>query len=267
VKEVEMKRIDRAAFLLTLAIGAMASAQSFNIDVGPEGSMPPPDTYAGAGRAGRWMSITAEHGVRVFSLVDVDGVTTSVSVVQVGGTETVLRSDPNVTGDDAMLMNDCVITHTPVENCIFFANLEPGAYEIIVYARMPNRPTIDTETDVDEEDGNPHYLVGGAWPGHHELLVSYALHRAVVTDGVLGFHAGVPSGGNFQAGAALNGFQVRRLTPGDATGDDIVSFDDVLAVLAAWGDCLPPPAPCPADLDGNGTVNFQDLLLVLANWS
>ena len=71
----------------------------------------------------------------------------------------------------------------------------------------------------------------------------------------------------FQAGAALNGSQVRLLTPGDATGDDIVNFDDILVVLAAWGDCPQPPAPCPADLDGNRTVDFADLLLVLASWS
>ena len=64
-----------------------------------------------------------------------------------------------------------------------------------------------------------------------------------------------------------DGFQVRLLTPGDATRDDMVNFDDVLAVLAAWGDCPEPPAPCPEDLDGNGTIDFEDLLLVLANWT
>ncbi|NNM25975.1 MAG: hypothetical protein HKO59_08325, partial [Phycisphaerales bacterium] len=52
--------------------------------------------------------------------------------------------------------------------------------------------------------------------------------------------------------------------PGDVDGDGVVSFTDLLAVLAAWGPCA---APCAADLDGDGVVDFVDLLVVLANWS
>ena len=53
-------------------------------------------------------------------------------------------------------------------------------------------------------------------------------------------------------------------TPGDVDGNGIVDFDDVLALLAAWGAC---GDPCPADLDGDGMVGFADLLIVLAMWS
>lgn len=51
--------------------------------------------------------------------------------------------------------------------------------------------------------------------------------------------------------------------PGDATGDGVVNFADILAVLAAWGDC----PGCPADVNGDGVVDFADILIVLGNWT
>lgn len=48
---------------------------------------------------------------------------------------------------------------------------------------------------------------------------------------------------------------------GDATGDGLVTFEDLNAVLAAWGS-----VGGPADLDGSGTVDFNDLNIVLAAW-
>jgi hypothetical protein len=53
---------------------------------------------------------------------------------------------------------------------------------------------------------------------------------------------------------------------GDVNGDGVVDVMDLLALLAAWGDCPDPPDPCPADLDGNGAVNTGDLLTLLAHW-
>lgn len=56
-------------------------------------------------------------------------------------------------------------------------------------------------------------------------------------------------------------------TTGDLDGDCLVTFADLVALLAAWGPCPAPPADCPADLDGDGSVGFDDLVVVLANWS
>jgi len=53
--------------------------------------------------------------------------------------------------------------------------------------------------------------------------------------------------------------------PGDVDGDGIVGFQDLLAVLSAWGTC--PPGPCPADVNGDGEVGFADVLEVLSLWS
>jgi hypothetical protein len=50
--------------------------------------------------------------------------------------------------------------------------------------------------------------------------------------------------------------------PADLDGSGAVGFDDVLAVLAAWGPC----DGCPADLDASGDVGFDDVLAVLAEW-
>jgi len=49
--------------------------------------------------------------------------------------------------------------------------------------------------------------------------------------------------------------------PADLDGSGDVGFDDLLAVLAAWGD-----EGGPEDLDGDGVVGFGDLLLVLSSW-
>jgi hypothetical protein len=57
-----------------------------------------------------------------------------------------------------------------------------------------------------------------------------------------------------------------ELPVGDLDGDGVVGILDLLVLLARWGPCPDPPAPCPADLDGDGTVGIRDLLILLANW-
>ena len=53
---------------------------------------------------------------------------------------------------------------------------------------------------------------------------------------------------------------------GDLDCNGIVNILDLLALIAAWGPCPPPPAPCAADLDADGSVGILDLLALLANW-
>ena len=57
-------------------------------------------------------------------------------------------------------------------------------------------------------------------------------------------------------------FDLEPTVPGDVTGDGVVDFNDVLALLSAWGPC----SGCPEDLDGDGDVGFSDLILVLSNY-
>ncbi len=248
---------------------ASVSGQSLNIDFGVDG-VAPPDTYGGAAdQAGQWITLPGTQGVTVHDLVDIDGNVTEVSLFQFGGTETLTFKDRDVAGDHAILMNDCLITHTNIESCLFFNNFEPGMYEVFVYARMPAMADIQSLTSVDQEDGIPHHLVGGEWSGDHELFVTYAYHIAVVGEsGDLDMHSGVPNGGNFDIGAALNGVQIRKLPDdvlGDLDGDGTVGTGDLLILLGAWGACDDCEA-CDADLDQDCAVGAPDLIILLGNW-
>jgi len=53
---------------------------------------------------------------------------------------------------------------------------------------------------------------------------------------------------------------------GDVDCDGDVDTADLLALLAAWGDCPQPPEDCPADFDDDGDVDTADLLELLAHW-
>ncbi len=53
--------------------------------------------------------------------------------------------------------------------------------------------------------------------------------------------------------------------PGDLNGNGSVGILDLLALLAAWGECLD-PLDCPADLDYDNYVGILDLLTLLAAW-
>ncbi|MBN4060252.1 CRTAC1 family protein [Planctomycetaceae bacterium AH-315-I19] len=49
--------------------------------------------------------------------------------------------------------------------------------------------------------------------------------------------------------------------PGDANGDDLVNFDDLVSVIMDLG-----AGNTPNDLDGNGAVEFNDAIFALFNW-
>ncbi len=51
----------------------------------------------------------------------------------------------------------------------------------------------------------------------------------------------------------------------DINCDGTVDVSDLLAVIAAWGDC-PEDADCPEDTNGDGVVDVTDLLAVIAGW-
>ncbi len=72
-----------------------------------------------------------------------------------------------------------------------------------------------------------------------------------------------PHDGSYEAWVAFLGSPGIK---GDVNGDGVVNIEDLLAVIAAWGPCPPPPDACAADVDGNGIVNISDLLLVIGNW-
>ncbi|MCP3978413.1 MAG: hypothetical protein GY716_03645 [bacterium] len=84
-----------------------------------------------------------------------------------------------------------------------------------------------------------------------------------------GFSAGSCFGDFFFYDYAFGEFRIELTlgAPGDANGDGIVNFADILAVIGAWGPCPAPPTTCAGDVNHDGTVNFADILEVLGNWS
>jgi len=202
-----------AAALLAAGVSAApASGQSLNIDIAPPGAGPP-HTYAAAGEAGVWNAIPAAHVTTTHDLVGLDGVPTAVDLQQIGGLDLVTVDDPGTTGADGLLMDDYLVTFTEeLETCIFLKEMIPGEYEVLIYAWMPAQPAVLSDTSVDQEPGEPHYSVGGAWPGGHGELITYSRHTLTVgADGNLYLHSGIVPGENPANGAALNGLQVRNL--------------------------------------------------------
>lgn len=194
-----------------------ATGQSFNVDVGQPGSQPSAN-YAAAGRAGVWNSLRADHitpfttgpTAQDVQLVDVNGNLTNVGFHQFGGMDLVSTNDVSVSGADAALLNDYLATHnTSLEDCMYLNGLEDGMYEVITYAWMPNFPGVQQKVRFDFHPGND--FAGGAWPGGHVEGVTYSREIVTVTNGLLGWHVGIPSGGATNPGAAFNGFQIRKI--------------------------------------------------------
>ena len=63
--------------------------------------------------------------------------------------------------------------------------------------------------------------------------------------------------------AITNPLWLQHADPGDVDGNGIVDVADMLALIAAFGDCL----GCPADTDGNGVVDVIDLLALRAGYT
>ena len=193
----------RIACLLVVMFAAPASAQSVNVNfsAGPA----PSATYAAAGAAGTWNAVTGIAGT-TFKLVGLDGSKTPITVSQSPTTTLLTDTDPSVTGDDATLLDTGLVT-TGAETRLAFNGFQPGTYEVLVYAWVPNGPTVKSRTRQDEAPTT--IDVGGAWTGAHAVGVTYA--RYVVTvgnDGNLPAHSGLVPG---QPSAALNGIQIRPL--------------------------------------------------------
>jgi hypothetical protein len=196
-----------------IAAGALpAGAQSVNIDLGFPGTEPPRG-YRAAGLPGVWQKFPATQWGLYYDLVGLNGAPTAVRVRQIGGTEIVQASfggPGQPQGGDAVMLGDALVTHD-IENCMFFVGLENGTYEVLSYAWMPTAPATLNEVWL---DFHPDWvLIGGPWPGQLTQGTVFARHIYTTTNGVINMHSGIPSGGNPNPGAALNGIQLRRLVP------------------------------------------------------
>ncbi|HEV8325681.1 MAG TPA: hypothetical protein VG389_28990 [Myxococcota bacterium] len=217
---------------------AVARAQSLNVDFGLPADAPS-DTYGAAGLPGVWNSIEGDpNAPSAYALVGLDGAPTAVTLYQYGGTYLLSAADPSVSGDDAALLNDALITYdASLESCLFVNGLEPGTYEVTVYAWMPAAPSVLSRVRHDLSATTVD--VGGAWTGAHVEGITYARHLLdIPSDGFMGSHSGIVPGASAALGAALNGFQIRKVDCGvGACTDSGVTGTD--AAAAAGTDAAP----------------------------
>jgi hypothetical protein len=75
----------------------------------------------------------------------------------------------------------------------------------------------------------------------------------------------IDGNGDGKAIVDMGAFEFR--IAGDLNADGVVDQFDLLMLLAAWGECPPPPDDCDADLNGDGVVDVLDLLVLLGNWT
>ncbi|HTR50451.1 MAG TPA: hypothetical protein VMJ10_07055 [Kofleriaceae bacterium] len=202
----------RLAVLVVLCAAGVAHAQSINISFGHI-SGGPSSTYAAAGAAGTWNNVMGIAGPSADHLLAIDGSTTSISVSQSPTTTVLSGGDTSVTGDDAALLDSGLVT-TGAETCLSFSGFEAGTYEVLIYAWVPNAPSVLSLTRQDEAPSK--IPVGGAWTGAHAEGVTYARYVVTVdSSGNLPAHSGLDDN---MPSAALNGIQIRPLdaVPPDA---------------------------------------------------
>jgi len=188
---------------IVLGMATSAHAQSVNVSFGPDGSGGPSTSYAGAGAPGTWNRVTGLAG-GTFHLVATDGTATNVTMTQSPTATLFATTDPSVSGDDAALLDNGLVT-SGAETCLFFDGVQPGHYEVLVYAWLPNQPTVKSRT---RQDSAPSTIdVGGAWTGAQSEGLTYARYLVDVgSDGKLPTHSGLVPGAT---AAALNGVQFR----------------------------------------------------------
>jgi hypothetical protein len=260
------------------AICGSAMGQSFNVDVGPPGTQPP-SSYAAAMHDGFWNSVTAAH-ITPFTpnatpqddlLVDIDGNQTSVGFHQFGGQDPESVGSSSAAGNDGNLLNDFLLTHSiALESCLYLNGLENGLYEIVTYAWWPDKPAILQKVRFDFTP-TVFTLVGGAWSGQHEEGVTYDYQVFNVTAGHIGWHVGIPAGGDTVTGAAFNGFQIHKVGgPGDPDDDgdiDISDFERFYDCLTGPGEASDKPGCIESDFNGDDHVDLEDVAVLQVDFT
>ncbi|MDF1810478.1 MAG: GC-type dockerin domain-anchored protein [Phycisphaerales bacterium] len=242
-----------------LSVGAIATcstfatAQSFNVEFGtPETS--PSDTYAAVGLPGLWNTFSSMPNFMRLPLLGLDGEPIAADIMNIGFDNIESAENVSTFGDNESLLDDCFTSfNDPIDGCIFLRFVEPGEYQVIMYALAPDDDSLLSRLRIDQNEEEPEF-VGGQWVGVHQDGMSYMSQIATVgSDGRLDIHSGLPSG-NLRS--ILNGFQVVQLAPcqPDMNNDGDLNFFDVSAFLAAFGS-----QDQSADFNNDSEFNFFDV--------
>ena len=239
--------------LLSLATGLLltsgAAAQAIYVDTGSvNGFGIPSDNYGAAiGLAGRWNAFdfgsnpTFPHTES--ALEDIFGNVTGVSATYESpgaGASNFQNNNAGTTGDDQALYDDLICPGGIGR--LVFDGLAAGGYQVYTYAWAPDDATYLTFVSVFNSP-DPTQIIGGPWPGDHQLGVTYALHEVTLNpgdpliveidvanmfasmNGVQLFATGGPVGNNYCGPANLNSTGLPGII--SAFGLDAVVFNDL----------------------------------------
>jgi len=242
---------------LGIASGSVLG-QSINIEWGSSDSVPPA-MYAAAGLPGVWNNFQEMPGFVRESLVGLDGTLIAADIQNIGFDTIEATENLATSGDDSLMMDDCLTSfNDPVDGCLFFKNMEPGEYEVIMYSMAPDDDVLTSRVRVDQNTDGAEF-VGGAWTGVYADGISYMRQHATVgNDRRLDVHSG-----EFRAEvrSVLNAMQIIKLDEtctGDCDSSGSVDFNDLVCELFRFGE----PSFI-ADCDGTEFVDFNDLVCTL----
>lgn len=203
-----------------LSCATRATAQSFNVDVGPPGFGPPSPTWPGAaGQAGVWGVRDADLASQ--TLFDLTGAPTSVVLAHNGGTGNFGSLAWPATTDFDLLVRGValgipVFGFSPPDPTPFriewtFSNLSNGSYRVYTYG-VSNYSGAETTGVRVVGSIDPDRVVESSG---YTLATSFAMHRVIVTQGSLTVKISTPwpGPGPVTNQSNLDGFQLVREGP------------------------------------------------------
>jgi len=190
-------------FSATQVLAASVSINpSINIDFGAWGA-PPSNAYGGAaGQAGTWNQVGA-IGPATRNLVDINGVSGSLSLSLTGSTIVNSIAITGYTGDERALLNDFIYTERHGPWSFSIDGLGNGAYDVYAYAPAH----VNVGTGDFSINGIAQSAVTGSTGGTVDLGVEYLVARTIVSNGTMSF---VSSTSLYRSGLA--GLQISNVS-------------------------------------------------------
>jgi hypothetical protein len=242
-----------------LLLGAVASAQSFNLDLGTWNPAPSAAFGAAANQPGTWNQIDCIAGTPT-ALVDLAGAPSAVTIRRTGGSGQCFAFDhPLTLGDDELLLDDAYDLNST--STFRIAGLAAGDYVVTTYAWAPDGDMHRTGVVV---NGGSQTLVGGAWTGAYMLGVTHSVDTVTLAPGaeIVIVVSIVTNFGTF------NGVQVHRIEPPitpSCPGDGTVAPCPCGNSGSAGAGCANSLFPAGGALSGAGIASVAGDTFVLSS--
>lgn len=210
--------------VVLVASGSLAHAQSFNVDFGTRAGVPTSSYGGPANSPGFWNPIAGGTDDLVWSLNDVSGAPTGVTM------ETLFPLNPGslnpraeTAGDAGMaaLLDDFIFLNGDIQSEFVFRGLQDGQYDLTVAAIWvghPDEPTSLTWLSNDFNDFLDDITGDAPFTGQFQLGVSHTTFRVPVVNGELHLYANGIFNLDTESFGNINGLQLTRVpSPGAAS--------------------------------------------------